>query len=196
MPIKTNTSADDKIDFDVSLTSQYFDEDDVTHHCHDRIEEELSAKQKIVADVLHWSRNLRIGREVCTQYGLYPGPHGVIDKKRRWWPSPLEACDCPEGVYHAVKTRIKKLKDGRTTESFWYHPWSLYKHCASIQHCQYLAKYRIAYIYEKCNPWMDKFLKVVKSGDYPLLINSHDHDIIGKFVQDALKGKFDINKVY
>ena len=185
--------------FDSVIVSRFFDDSDVTHHCHDKIENELSKKQKILADVIYWVRNLNMGKEVCTKYGLHPGPAGHLDKKGRWWPSPMEACDSTEGRCPALRSTIKKGTKSPVQVSTWYEPWSVWKHCKTLQHCQYLVKYRLSYLYETFGtPTLDYLIRaVLHKDDLPLLINEPENNILKLFVEHSLSGLNPImTKVY
>jgi hypothetical protein len=165
--------------------------------CHDNIK--TTKKEEVASHILYWSRHLNMGHKVCQEYGIYPGPRGVIDKKRRWWPAPLESCDCLKYKAHTYITSQRTLKSGEVKEYQRPDLYSIWHHCRSLQHCRYLVKYRLHHVYE-CVSAMDSLIDMVEQEAYPLFIRESAgfsyrlDDLHRRFATDALKGNnFDIS---
>ena len=75
-------------------------------------------------------RNLNMGLQGSIKKRFCPGPRGRRDKNGWWWPVPNEGCD--QWLSHWEGNKLD--------------PWSLWKHCKSFQHTEYLVKHRIEYL--------------------------------------------------
>jgi len=177
-------------DFNFKSKHLLLETDSIKFQCHEGIENELNKEQRIAADVLYWARNTSFGLKGCIKFQISPGPKGIKDKRGRWWPAPYEACDNPYAQSH-------KIEYDKSNNHKWVNPWSLWKHSKSLQHCQYLVKYRPYYIFgEGKISYIDRFIDMVLDQSYALAINLPENSIMGKFAKEALQGKFDIHKEY
>jgi hypothetical protein len=172
------------------LNSKNFKNYTIVQQCHEDIEKDLSREQKIAADVLYWLRNLNMGREVCIKFSVYPGPYGILDKKSKWFPLYLESCDDIENMQHSLGVPVNE-------KSTWLNPWSIFKHCKSLQHCQYMVKYRLHHLYNKIQRFDHLISLAADCSLLPLFINGDDRDILAFFAKRSLDGTgFDMNKKY
>ena len=123
----------------------------------------LTEEELAIAKTYYWLRNKKLGLDGARNLDICCGPKGhmvvstSVRKMKYWFPHPDEFCG-----YESTEIKGK------------FHPYALYRHCNTIDHIKYLAKFKTNTLIERADGFvLSTLMRImcVKYEELPLIIN-------------------------
>ena len=150
----------------------------------------LFDKDLLLARLLHWARNKPMENlQARIQLRFFPGPKGFKTGRGLWVPAPEDGCDF--GIHnHQVMDDSKK-------SGYRVDAWLMWKHCKSMEHCEYLVAHRYNMVftsflehgslYSLSLPYLSDMLTSIEQKRFDLMVED-ERWIVKAFGTDAMKG--------
>ena len=145
----------------------------------------LRGKDLLLARLLHWARNKPMENlQARIQHRFFPGPKGFKTGRGLWVPAPEDGCDF--GIHnHQVMDESKK-------SGYRVDAWLMWKHCKSMEHCEYLVAHRYNMVFTFFSEnigvsYLSDMMRAVENKKFDLMACS-DRWAVKEFGLDALKG--------